>query len=45
MFLLQWVDTLPLFKGFPYQSSEVTEGVMSILVQVFPKTCEVAMCD
>jgi hypothetical protein len=45
MFLLQWADTLPLAKGFPDQSCEVTEGVMSSLVQVLPTPCEVARCD
>jgi hypothetical protein len=40
MFLLQRQDTLPLAKGFPDQSCEVTKGVMSILVQVLPKPCE-----
>jgi hypothetical protein len=45
MFLLQRKDTLPLAKGFPNQSCEVTEGVMSSMVQVFPKPCEVARCD
>jgi hypothetical protein len=45
MFFLQRVDTLPLAKGFPYQSWEVTEEVMSSLVQVLPTPCEVARCD
>jgi hypothetical protein len=45
MFPLQRVDTLPLAKGFPYQSCEVTEEVMSSLVQVLPTPCEVARCE
>jgi hypothetical protein len=45
MFLLQWEYTLPLAKGFLDQSCEVTEGVMSSLVQVLPTPCEVARCD
>jgi hypothetical protein len=45
MFLLQRQDTLPLAKGFPDQSCEVTKGVMSILVQVLPKPCEVVRYD
>jgi hypothetical protein len=43
MFLLQ--RALPLAKGFPDRSSEVTKGVMSSLVQVLPTLCEVAKCD
>jgi hypothetical protein len=45
MFLLQWAYTLPLVKCFLDQSCEVTEGVMSSLVQVFPMPFEVARCD
>jgi hypothetical protein len=45
MFLLQQENTLPLAKGFPNQSREVIEEVMSILVQVLPMPCEVARCD
>jgi hypothetical protein len=45
MFPLQWADTLPLAKGFPDQSCEVTEGVMSRVVQVLPTLCKVARYD
>jgi hypothetical protein len=45
MFLLQRADTLPLAKGFPDQSCEVTEGVLSSPIQVFPTPCEVDRCD
>jgi hypothetical protein len=43
MFLLQ--RALPLAKGFPYHSCEVTEGVMSSLIQVLPTPCVVARRD